>query len=112
MVTGDNYATATAIAKYVGIHEMKGTTVEMVGDYINDLPALAAADVGLTIGAWTYVAIEIADIVLIKSNLEDVITAMDLSRKTISRIRLNYIWALGYNILGMLIIAGILFPFI
>ncbi|KAL6976685.1 Copper-transporting ATPase hma4 [Sarracenia purpurea var. burkii] len=129
MVTGDNWATATAIAKQAGIREvfaetdplgkadkikelqMKGVTVAMVGDGINDSPALVAADVGMAIGAGTDVAIEAADIVLIKSNLEDVITAIDLSRKTISRIRLNYVWALGYNILGMPIAAGILFPF-
>ncbi|KAK9273717.1 hypothetical protein L1049_018527 [Liquidambar formosana] len=128
MVTGDNWATANAIAKEVGIDkvfaetdplgkadkikdlQMKGM-VAMVGDGINDSPALVAADVGMAIGAGTDVAIEAADIVLIKSNLEDVITAIDLSRKTISRIRLNYVWALGYNILGMPIAAGILFPF-
>uniref|UniRef100_A0A5B6ZU48 P-type Cu(+) transporter n=1 Tax=Davidia involucrata TaxID=16924 RepID=A0A5B6ZU48_DAVIN len=129
MVTGDNWATATAIAKEVGIQkvfaemdplgkaekikdlQMKGTIVAMVGDGINDSPALVAADVGMAIGAGTDVAIEAADIVLIKSNLEDVITAIDLSRKTMSRIRLNYVWALGYNVLGIPIAAGILFPF-
>ncbi|MCI22519.1 copper-transporting ATPase HMA5-like, partial [Trifolium medium] len=119
IVTGDNHATATAIANEVGIDQvfaetdpvgkadkMKGMTVAMVGDGINDSPALVAADVGMAIGAGTDVAIEAADIVLIKSSLEDVITAIDLSRKTMSRIRLNYIWALGYNILGMPIAAG------
>ncbi|XP_012089975.1 copper-transporting ATPase HMA4 isoform X2 [Jatropha curcas] len=129
MVTGDNWATAAAIAKEVGIKEVfaetdplgkadrikdlqgKGMIVAMVGDGINDSPALVAADVGMAIGAGTDVAIEAADIVLIKSNLEDVVTAIDLSRKTIFRIRLNYVWALGYNILGMPIAAGILYPF-
>ncbi|KAK7287338.1 hypothetical protein RIF29_00597 [Crotalaria pallida] len=129
IVTGDNYSTATAIANEVGIDkvfaetnplgkadkvkelQMKGMTVAMVGDGINDSPALVAADVGMAIGAGTDVAIEAADIVLIKSSLEDVITAIDLSRKTLSRIRLNYIWALGYNILGMPIAAGVLYPF-
>ncbi|XP_042476754.1 copper-transporting ATPase HMA4-like [Macadamia integrifolia] len=129
MVTGDNWATARAIAKEIGIDnvfaetdpigkankikelQMKGVAVAMVGDGINDSPALVAADVGMAIGAGTNVAIEAADIVLIKSNLEDVVTAIDLSRKTLNRIRLNYAWALGYNVLGMPIAAGILFPF-
>ncbi|CAI0412413.1 unnamed protein product [Linum tenue] len=129
MVTGDNRATAAAIARDVGIDyffaettpvgkadkikdlQGKGEIVAMVGDGINDSPALVAADVGMAIGAGTNVAIEAADIVLIKSNLEDVVTAIDLSRKTIARIRMNYVWALGYNVLGMPIAAGILYPF-
>ncbi|KAK9673666.1 hypothetical protein RND81_12G182100 [Saponaria officinalis] len=129
MVTGDNWGTASAIAREVGIAQvfaetdpigkaqkikeiqMKGMAVAMVGDGINDSPALVAADVGMAIGAGTNVAIEAADIVLIKSNLEDVVTAIDLSRKTMSRIRLNYVWALGYNVLAMPLAAGMLFPF-
>ncbi|KAJ0967185.1 hypothetical protein J5N97_024102 [Dioscorea zingiberensis] len=129
MVTGDNWGTANAIAKEVGIDtvfaearpeqkaekvkelQMSGFTVAMVGDGINDSPALVSADVGMAIGAGTDIAIEAADIVLMKSNLEDVIIAIDLSRKTFSRIRLNYIWALGYNIIGIPIAAGVLFPF-
>ncbi|KAF5937133.1 hypothetical protein HYC85_024639 [Camellia sinensis] len=128
IVTGDNWGTANSIAKEVGIDtvvaeakpehkaekvkELQGSgyIVAMVGDGINDSPALVAADVGMAIGAGTDIAIEAADIVLMKSNLENVITAIDLSRKTFSRIRLNYIWALGYNLLGIPIAAGVLFP--
>ncbi|GJN26780.1 hypothetical protein PR202_gb14739 [Eleusine coracana subsp. coracana] len=129
MVTGDNWGTANAIGKEVGIERIiaeakpeqkaekvkelqrSGRTVAMVGDGINDSPALVSADVGLAIGAGTDVAIEAADIVLMKSNLEDVITAIDLSRKTFFRIRMNYVWALGYNIIGIPIAAGVLFPY-
>uniref|UniRef100_A0A0D6QYX4 P-type Cu(+) transporter n=1 Tax=Araucaria cunninghamii TaxID=56994 RepID=A0A0D6QYX4_ARACU len=128
MVTGDNWGIANAIAGEVGIEivfaeteplgkaervkelQMKGMTVAMVGDGINDSPALVAANVGMAIGAGTDVAIEAADIVLMKSNLEDVITGIDLAKKTISRIHLNYVWALGYNVMGIPIAAGVLFP--
>ncbi|KAF8113171.1 hypothetical protein N665_0055s0035, partial [Sinapis alba] len=123
MVTGDNWGTANSIAREVGIDSVMaeakpkqkaekaaGHVVGMVGDGINDAPALVAADVGMAIGAGTDIAIEAADIVLMKSNLEDVITAIDLSRKTFSRIRLNYVWALGYNLIGIPIAAGVLFP--
>ncbi|KAI9075163.1 hypothetical protein K1719_042894 [Acacia pycnantha] len=129
VVTGDNRGTANSIAREVGIDEVfaeskpeqkaekvkelqaAGYTVAMVGDGINDSPALVAANVGMAIGAGTDIAIEAADIVLMKSNLEDVITAIDLSRRTFFHIRLNYIRALGYNLLGIPIAAGVLFPF-
>ncbi|KAK7307851.1 hypothetical protein VNO77_41272 [Canavalia gladiata] len=128
MVTGDNWGTANSIARQAGIEtvmaeaqpEVKATkikelqscgySVAMVGDGINDSPALVAADVGMAIGAGTDIAIEAADIVLMKSNLEDIIIAIDLANKTFTRIRLNYIWALGYNLLAIPIAAGILYP--
>nr|KYP67278.1 Putative copper-transporting ATPase 3 [Cajanus cajan] len=128
MVTGDNWGTANSIARQAGMEtvmaeaqpetkatkikelQASGYTVAMVGDGINDSPALVAGDVGMAIGAGTDIAIEAADIVLMKSNLEDIIIAIDLANKTFSRIRLNYIWALGYNLLAIPIAAGILYP--
>ncbi|KAL5212730.1 hypothetical protein ABZP36_023577 [Zizania latifolia] len=129
MVTGDNWRTAQAVAKEVGIEDVRaevmpagkadvvrslqkdGSVVAMVGDGINDSPALAAADVGMAIGAGTDIAIEAADYVLVRNNLEDVITAIDLSRKTFSRIRWNYFFAMAYNIVAIPVAAGALFPF-
>ncbi|KAL1567543.1 serine/threonine protein kinase Ran1, variant 3 [Salvia divinorum] len=128
MVTGDNWRTAQAVAKEVGITDVKaevtpagkadvvrslqkgGSLVAMVGDGINDSPALAAADVGMAIGAGTDIAIEAADYVLMRSSLEDVITAIDLSRKTLQRIRVNYVFAMAYNIVAIPVAAGLLFP--
>ncbi|XP_047170564.1 copper-transporting ATPase RAN1 [Vigna umbellata] len=128
MVTGDNWRTARAVAKEVSIQDVRaevmpagkadvvrsfqkdGSIVAMVGDGINDSPALAAADVGMAIGAGTDIAIEAADYVLMKNNLEDVITAIDLSRKTFSRIRLNYVFAMAYNVVAIPIAAGVFYP--
>ncbi|CAL5041517.1 unnamed protein product [Urochloa decumbens] len=129
MLTGDNWRTAEAVAKEVGIEDVRagvmpagkadvvrslqkdGSVVAMVGDGINDSPALAAADVGMAIGGGTDIAIEAADYVLVRNNLEDVITAIDLSRKTFSRIRWNYFFAMAYNVVAIPIAAGALFPF-
>ncbi|TYI49684.1 hypothetical protein E1A91_D12G051600v1 [Gossypium mustelinum] len=128
MVTGDNWRTAQAVAREVGIRDVRaevmpagkaevvrsfqkdGSIVAMVGDGINDSPALAAADVGMAIGAGTDIAIEAADYVLMRNNLEDVITAIDLSRKTFSRIRWNYVFAMAYNVVAIPIAAGVLYP--
>ncbi|XP_022925880.1 copper-transporting ATPase RAN1-like isoform X2 [Cucurbita moschata] len=128
MVTGDNWRTARAVAKELGITDVRaevmpagkaevihnfqkdGSTVAMVGDGINDSPALAASDIGIAIGAGTDIAIEAADFVLMRNNLEDVITAIDLSRKTFNRIRLNYVFAMAYNVIAIPVAAGVLFP--
>ncbi|KAI8001501.1 Copper-transporting ATPase RAN1 [Camellia lanceoleosa] len=130
MVTGDNWRTAQAVAKEVGIQDIRaevmpagkadvirsfqsdGSVVAMVGDGINDAPALAAADVGMAIGAGTDIAVEAADYVLMRNNLEDVITAIDLSRKTFTRIRLNYVFAMAYNVIAIPIAAGVFFPWV
>ena len=129
MLTGDNKNTANAISKEVGIDlvisevlpqdksneinklKEQGRFVAMVGDGINDAPALANSNVGIAIGNGTDIAIESADIVLMKSDLIDVLTAINLSKETIKNIKQNLFWAFAYNIVGIPIAAGVLYIF-
>jgi P-type Cu+ transporter len=128
MITGDNERTAKAIAEKAGIKnvfsevlpekkadyvkmlQQKGRTA-MVGDGINDAPAIATADIGIAMGSGTDVALETGNIVLMKNDLRDVSKAVMLSRLTMGKIRQNMFWALFYNVIGIPVAAGVLYPF-
>ncbi len=128
MLTGDNRITAEAIRRELGLQEaisdvlptekeahiralqQQGHKVAMVGDGINDAPALTRADIGIAIGAGTDVAIESADVVLMKDSLQDVVTAIELSKAVVRNIHMNLFWAFFYNILGIPVAAGALYP--
>lgn len=128
MASGDNWRTAHAIGREVGISDIhagvspgekvdvikqmqrNNDSVGMIGDGVNDSPALVASDVGIALGSGTDIAVEAADYVLMRDNLEDVVMAVDLSRATMRRIKYNYVWAMVYNLICIPLAAGALFP--
>ena len=130
MLTGDNKGTAERIAKGLGIDivlsdvlpgdkankvkelQAQGKKVGMVGDGVNDAPALTQADVGFAIGAGTDVAMESADIVLMKSDPFDVVGAVELSHATLRKMHQNLVWAVAYNVIAFPLAAGVLYPFL
>jgi Cu2+-exporting ATPase len=129
MLTGDSQAVAKSVADELGIDQYfaevlpehkdqkvaelqaQGKLVAMVGDGVNDAPALTRADVGIAIGGGTDVAIESADIILVQSNPEDVVKIFTLSRASYKKMKENLIWAAGYNVVALPLAAGILAPF-
>ena len=129
MLTGDNAATASAIASQLGINQvisdvlpdekaqaildLKGQDrkVAMVGDGINDAPALASADIGIAMGSGTDIAIESADVILMKPELSDVVKSLTISRKTLRIIKENLFWAFFYNVLAIPVAMGVLYLF-
>ncbi len=129
MLTGDQQNSAEAVAEKTGItsfhtgvlpeakskiikeYQQKGARVGMIGDGINDAPALAQAEVGISMGSGTDVALETSEVILMKNDLRHVVTALLLSRATLRNIRQNLFWAFGYNVLGIPVAAGLLVPF-